>query len=64
MIRLIKAEVDLSDAMKELKELFQCVNFLRFQNAAIVVHCVVVMKKIIKVKRNRVSHSLRSDSDR
>ena len=44
--------------MKELKELFQCVNFLRFQNAAIVVHCVVVMKNIIKVKRNRVSLSL------
>ena len=44
MNRMIKAEIDLNDVMKEMKELSKCINFLRFQNAAITVHCALKWK--------------------
>jgi hypothetical protein len=38
MNRVIKAEMDLNECIKEVKSLLKLINFLRFQNAAYTVH--------------------------
>ena len=53
---MIKAEIDINDVIKELKELFKCLNFLRFQNAAITVVCALKWKRSIHMKSYKRHH--------
>jgi hypothetical protein len=38
MNRIIKAEMDINESIKEVQQLLKLINFLRFQNAAYTVH--------------------------
>ena len=49
MNRVIKAEMDLNECTKEVKNLLKLVNFLRLQNAAYTVHVAKKWHKKAKV---------------
>ena len=58
MNRIIKAEIDMNDCIKEVKNLLKLVNFLRFQNAA---YTVYTGKKWLKKARINIHYKAKRD---
>ena len=59
MNRLIKAEIDINDSIKEGKKILKVINFLRFQNAAVTVNAALKWLKKARInlhyRRNRMN---------
>mmetsp|Transcript_41880 Transcript_41880/g.40211 ORF Transcript_41880/g.40211 Transcript_41880/m.40211 type:complete len:85 (+) Transcript_41880:446-700(+) len=58
MNRIIKAEMDLNECIKEVKCLLKLVNFLKLQNAAYTVHCGL---KWLKKARINIHYKAKRD---